>query len=223
LRPGEANVRVVVHSHGLFMTSASAPLTYQISRRRGRQLTIASSADPSSYEQQVTISGTLPGAANRTVTLLAQVGTGAFAPVAQVMSEAGRYSFSESPTQDTRYRAIAGNAGSETLAQDVAFALTPAPAPTSVPVGGEVTLTGTLAPTREGQLVELERESGPGGSYSVLATGALGAGGTYSITHTFTEAADETLRLAVPGDSELLGVTGEPFTIEVASPQTTVE
>jgi len=222
-RPGEASVRVVVHSHGLFVTSASAPITYQISRRRSRQLTIASSANPSAYDQPVTISGTLPGAANRTVTLLAQVGAGAFAPVAQAMSEDGKYSFSESPTQDTHYRAIAGSVSSETLAQGVAFALTPAPAPTSATVGAEVTFTGTLAPAHEGQLVELERESTPGGSYSVLATAAVGAGGTYSITYSFSEAVSETLRIAVPGNSELLGITSEPFTIEVASPQTASE
>lgn len=220
-RTGEASVRVVVHSHGLFVTSASAPMTYQISRRRSRRLTIVSSVNPSAYDQPVTISGTLPGAADRTVTLLAQVGAGAFAPIAQVMSEGGRYSFSESPAQDTHYRAIAGSASSETLAQNVAFALTPAPAPTSVAVGTEVTFTGTLAPAREGQLVELERESTPGGSYSVLATAALTAGGTYSVAYTFTEAAaGETLRIAVPGNSELLGATSEPFTIAVASSQT---
>jgi len=71
--------------------------------------------------------------------------------------------------------------------------------------------------------VELERESTPGGSYSVLATAAVGAGGTYSITYSFSEAVSETLRIAVPGNSELLGITSEPFTIEVASPQTASE
>jgi len=32
LRPGQANIRVVVHSRGLYAASASAPVTYQISR-----------------------------------------------------------------------------------------------------------------------------------------------------------------------------------------------
>jgi hypothetical protein len=217
LRPGEASIRVVVHSHGVFVTSASAPITYQISRRRSRQLTIDSSANPSAYGQPVTISGTLPGNANRTVTLLAQVGAGVFAPVAQALSEDGKYSFSESPTQATHYRAIAGSASSETLAQGVAYALTPAPAPTSVAVGTEMTFTGTVAPAREGQLVELERESAPGGGYSVVATATLPASGTYSIPYAFAAAASETLRIAVPGSSELLSATSEPFAVEVVS------
>jgi hypothetical protein len=33
-RPGEANIRVVVHFHGLYADSISAPVTYQISRQR---------------------------------------------------------------------------------------------------------------------------------------------------------------------------------------------
>ncbi len=220
LRPGEASVRVVVHSHGLFVTSASAPVTYQISRRRSRQLTIASSANPSIYDQPVTISGTIPGTANRTVTLLAQVGDGAFAPVAQMTSEDGRYSFSESPTESTHYRAIAGNASSETLAQGVIYLLTPAGAPASVAVGSEVTFAGTIAPAHEGQLVKLERESAPGGAYSVIATTTLPASGSYSIPYTFTEATSETLRIAVPGNVGLLGAMSEPFTITVVSSQT---
>jgi hypothetical protein len=219
VRPGEASIRAVVHSHGLFMTSASAPVTYQISRRRSRQLTIESSDNPSTYGQPLTISGTLPGTLNRTVTLLAAVGAGAYAPVAQVTSEDGKYRFSESPTAATHYRTIAGSASSETLAQGVTYALTPAAARASVAAGTEVTFTGTVAPAREGQLVELERESTPGGSYSIIATAALPAGGTYSIPYTFTEAASETLRISVPGNAELLSATSEPFSIEVASSQ----
>lgn len=34
LRPGEANIRVVVHSRGLYAETASAPVSYQITRQR---------------------------------------------------------------------------------------------------------------------------------------------------------------------------------------------
>jgi hypothetical protein len=47
-RPGEANIRVVVHSAGLDMTTASAPYTYEISRQ-AKQVTTGSSANPATY------------------------------------------------------------------------------------------------------------------------------------------------------------------------------
>jgi|SRR5580692_307531 hypothetical protein len=47
-RPGEANIRVVVHSAGLEVTTASAPYTYEITRR-AQQGTSSSSANPTSH------------------------------------------------------------------------------------------------------------------------------------------------------------------------------
>jgi hypothetical protein len=38
---------------------------------------------------------------------------------------------------------------------------------------------------------------------------------TYSITHTFYNAATDELRIRVPGDSENQGKAGEPFTVKV--------
>jgi hypothetical protein len=215
LRPGEATVRVVVHSHHLFITSDSAPITYQISRRRSRQITIDSSANPAVYGQQVTISGTLESEGEETVTLLAQIGAGAFTPIAQVLSNGEAYSFSESPAQGTNYRVISAGASSATLAQSVTYELTPTPAPATVAAGTEVTFGGTVAPSREGQVVDLERETIPAGTYSVIATAALTAGGEYAIPYTFPAAGSATLRIQVPGDSELQSIASDPFAIEV--------
>jgi hypothetical protein len=214
-RSGVASIRVVVHSHHLFTTSASAPVSYRISRRGSRQITIGSSVNPVVYGQSVTISGTLAGTADRTVTLLAQVGGGTFTPVAQVTSSGDEYSFSESPTQGTHYRVISAGAGSDVLEQGVTYELAPTAAPATVAAETPLSFTGTLAPALEGQLVELEREQE--GTYSVIATATLAAGGTYSIPYTFTKAGSETLRIQVPGDADLLSIASEPFELEVTS------
>ncbi|HTD08505.1 MAG TPA: hypothetical protein VK680_06415 [Solirubrobacteraceae bacterium] len=49
-RPGRANIRVIVHDHGLTLTAVSAPVTYQIARRHNRQITIQPSAEPPAGE-----------------------------------------------------------------------------------------------------------------------------------------------------------------------------
>jgi hypothetical protein len=118
-RPGRANIRVVVHSHGLEQTSASAPVTYQISRDRHRLLTIQASADPLVFGQAVTITGTVAGAVDQTVTLLAQTGDQAFVAVAEATANGNEYSFTQSPQLSTRYRVRTAGASSAVLSEDV--------------------------------------------------------------------------------------------------------
>jgi hypothetical protein len=49
-RPGRANIRVIVHGHGLTMTTVSAPVTYQVVRRHNRQITVPPSVEPPAGE-----------------------------------------------------------------------------------------------------------------------------------------------------------------------------
>jgi hypothetical protein len=118
-RPGRATIRVIVHSHGLDMTAVSAPVTYQISRRRNRLLTIQASADPIPYGLALTITGTVAGALDAPVTLSAQTGDGAFVKVAETVSTGDEYSFTQSPLQSTRYRVSTATASSAILAVEV--------------------------------------------------------------------------------------------------------
>ncbi len=202
-RAGQATVRVVVHSHGLYVNSASTPVTYQISRRgRSRQITIQASTDPIAYGLPVTISGTVAGAAGQPVTLQAQTPEGTFAPVATgITGSNDEYSFVVSPLQSTRYRVTSATAGSADLSEGVTYALTPTPSPTTVPVGESIVFTGTVTPAHEGQPVELERQYASGLGYHVIATGAVSSGSAYSIAHTFTDAGAETLRIRIPEDA----------------------
>jgi hypothetical protein len=216
-RPGDANIRVLAHFHGRGMRSVSAPVNYRISRRRHRQVTIQASADPIAYGLAVTITGTVAGAPSQPVSLLAQTGQGTFAQVAETSTSSGQYSFTESPQQSTRYRVSTASASSAVLSEAVTYALTATPSPSSLPAGGKLTFTGTLAPAHEGQVVELERHNSPGEGYAVIATGTLTSATAYAITHSFLAAGTELLRITVPGDGEVEGVSSEPFSLEVTS------
>jgi len=214
-RPGEANLRVLVHSHGLYVTSASTPVSYQISRRRSRQVTIQASVDPVAYGSPMTISGTVAGAVNQPVTLLAQTPGGAFAPVAKGVTNGGEYTFTESPLQSTRYRVSSTSASSATLSEGVTYALSATPFASTVQAGEQLTFTGTLAPAHEGQVVDLEGRNASGLGYRVIAVGAVSSLSAYSIAYTFPAAGSELLRIRVPGNTEIQSVASEAFKVEV--------
>ena len=217
LRAGEASLRVLVHSHGLYATAASTPVTYEISRRRSGKVTIQASSDPIAYGLGVTITGTVPGASGRSVTLLAQTGDGPFAPVTTTTTTGDEYSFSVSPLQNTRYRVTSASLSSAVLAEGVSFSLTLVPPATTVTVGEPVSFTGTVAPADEGQVVDLERENVSGLWHSVIASATVTSTGTYSIPYTFTTTGDELLRIAVPASSELQSAASEQLKLEVTA------
>lgn len=215
-KAGETSIRIVVRSHGLYMKSASTPVTYLISGRRSSRLTIQASANPLAYGAAVTLSGTVAGAEGQTVTLLAQTSGGSFAPVATAVTVGGGYSFSQSPLQSTNYRVVTAVEHSAPLAETVAYALTPTLSPASVTAGEELTFTGSVTPAHEGQPVELERANLSGlGGYHVIASGTVSAAGTYSIAYTFAAVGNPLLRIRVPGDAEIATATSEPFKLAV--------
>jgi plastocyanin len=214
-RPGRANIRVIVHSHGLDMTVVSAPVTYQISRRRNRLLTIQASADPISYGLALTITGTVAGAHDAPVTLSAQTGDGPFVKVAETVTTGDEYSFTQSPLQSTRYRVSTATASSAILVEGVAFALTATPSASTVQAGEQLTFSGTVTPSHEGQPVDLEAQNASGIGYHVIAAGAVSSTSAYSIAHTFASAGTALLRIHVPASDEIQSATSETLKIEV--------
>jgi len=198
------------------LNSVSAPVTYQISRRRNRQVTIQASADPVAYGTALTITGTVPGAlAASPVKLLAQTDDGAFVKVAETVTNGDEYSFSQSPVQSTRYRVTSATASSAILAEDIAYALNFAPPASTVQTGAQLIFTGTLTPFHAGQTVELEGLNGSGIGYHVIASGTVSPTSAFSIAHTFPMAGTAMLRIWVPGDGEVQGAASEPFKVEV--------
>lgn len=216
--PGDANLRVLVRSHGRNLASVSNVLTYEISQAENPHLTISASSDPIAYGQSVTISGAATGLANGPVTLLARtVHQHGFAPVAEVKTNGnGEYSFpAQSPVNSTLYRVRGGGHHSAVLYEGVKDVLTAAVSQTSIQAGGTLTFTGTVAPDHTGHIIYLERQNATNGNFHVVEVANVGAGSAYSIAHEVIVPGTKVFRVRVPGGPENEGAASEPFTVQV--------
>jgi len=212
--PGEASVRVVVHSRG-HIAAASEPLSYDISRRQNPRLTIYADG-PVSYGHSVTITGVAAGAAHQLVTLLARSQLDAPVAVASATTDgSGNYTFTESPQRNTFYRVTDAVAKSTALFVGVKPALSTQPLPTAVQAGQPLSFTGSVAPANAGQRVFLERQNASGIGFHVIDVGTLSAASTYSIARTFYLAGTTALRITVPGDASHEGLAGPLSKVEV--------
>ncbi|MGA8363492.1 MAG: hypothetical protein WB709_03125 [Solirubrobacteraceae bacterium] len=235
--PGDANLRVIVRSHGMNIPSPSNVLTYEVSQAQNPQLTINASSDPISYGQSVTISGVatgMAGMASQPVTLLARtVRQRGFAPVAEVSTNAsGEYTFpAQSPVNSTFYEVAATEAPcaanphprackaivdkSATLYEGVKDVLSAAVSQSTIPAGQALTFTGTIAPDHTGHIIYLERQNVGNGNFHVVEVATVGAGSAYSISHTVYAPGTKVFRVRIPGGPENEGAASTPFTIQV--------
>jgi hypothetical protein len=231
--PGDANLRVIVRSHGMNIPSPSNVLTYEISQAQNPQLTINASSDPIFYGQSVTISGVAASVASGPVTLLARtVRQRGFAPVAQVNTDSsGAYTFpAQSPVNSTFYevttatrpckaprgRVCGASADrSAVLYEGVKDVLTAAVSQSMIQAGQTLTFTGTVAPDHTGHIVYLERQNVGNGNFHVVELATVGAGSTYSIAHTVYAPGTKVFRVRIPGGPENEGAASAPFTIQV--------
>ncbi|HEY7933266.1 MAG TPA: hypothetical protein VID48_05515 [Solirubrobacteraceae bacterium] len=215
--PGDANIRVLVRDRPVNIPSASNVLTYEISQTQNPKLTIASSADPITFGQSVTISGTLAGQADQPVTLYARTATTHFAPLAQVNTDSeGNYSFpAQAPVNSTFYRVASTERRSAVLYEGVKDLLTASVSQTTVQAGQAVTFSGAVAPDHAGGIVYLERKNARGVGYHVIQVAIISAGSTYAIEHRFYDAGMKSVRIEVPGDPQNGATSSQPFTIEV--------
>jgi hypothetical protein len=223
VNPGDASIRVVVHSGKRNIASPSNVLDYEISQAQNPQLTIESSADPISYGQSVAISGVVAGAPNTMVKLLAHSAQqGAPTTVGEVTTNAsGDYTFpAQTPLVSTFYRVEGAGKSSAVLYEGVKYVLTTVLPQTAVQAGQSLTFSGTVTPGQAGHVIYLEREN-PGPGFHVIEVGTLNAAGTggasgFALTHTFYNAGTYLLRLKIPG-GPLNGTTdSQLFTIQVA-------
>ncbi len=220
-RTGQVTLRVLVRSHGRFITSASAPVTYLVTRlvtrHRVRPITIQTSPEELAYGSSLSIAGTVAGPAEQPLTLFAQTKGGAFEAIATGTSSANEYSFSAMPLQSTRYRVASASASSAVVTVTPTYALTPTPAPASAVVGEALTFTGIVAPAQE-QTVDLERESLSGvHGYHVLASATVSPTGSYSIGYTFPALGQALLRISVRAGTDLGSTASQPFELQVTS------
>ncbi|MFI4984365.1 MAG: hypothetical protein ACHQAV_00085 [Solirubrobacterales bacterium] len=215
--PGDANIRVVVHpaSGAHKAPGASTPISLEISQRQNPQLTISSSSDPISYGGSVTISGVAAGAPSQSLTLLARVPGGKFAPVATTTSAGGKYAFTQSPLRSTAYQVTSATTKSSILFEGVKYVLTATPVALTAQAGKALTFTGTVAPVHAGHVIYLERQGPAGLGFNVAEVGTVSAAGTYSISRTFFGAGAMKLRIKIPGDPENQGVASQLFEANV--------
>ena len=217
--PGDASIRVLVRSDGLNIPSASTPLDYDISQAQNPSLTISSSADPISYGQSVTISGTLAGATkSQTVTLLARtVHQQGFAPIAEVSTGAGgSYTFpAQSPVNSTLYRVRGGGQKSAVLYEGVKDVLTAEVSSTTIQAGQALEFKGTVAPDHTGHVIYLERQDATGSGFHVVQVGRVLPGSTYSIIHQVYVPGTKVFRVEIPGGPDNGRAVSQLFTVQV--------
>jgi hypothetical protein len=225
--PGDASIRVLVRSSGINAPTSSNELEYDISQQQNPALTIASSADPISYGQPATISGTFAGATSShpvTLTLLARtVHQRGFAPVAQTDTGAGgAYAFApQTPVNNTIYRVQGAGRESAVLYEGVREVLTATAPPSTVQSGQALEFNGTVAPNpapapgQTGHPIYLERQDAEGTGFHVIQVGHLLPNSTYSIVHQFYVPGTKVVRIVIPGGPGNGRAVSQPFTIQV--------
>ncbi|HWJ49642.1 MAG TPA: hypothetical protein VNR42_01400 [Solirubrobacteraceae bacterium] len=219
--PGDANIRVLVRSNRRNVPSASNVLNYEISQAQNPQLTIASSSDPIAFGQSVTISGVVAGSPSMPVTLYARTARqGGFAPVAQTTTDgSGNYAFpAQSPVASTFYQVRGAGKASAVLYEGVKDVLTAAVSATTIPAGQPITFSGAVTPDHTGHVIYLERQNAAGTSFHVVEVAVIGAGSTYSISHTIYSVGTSVYRVKVPGDPSNGGTVSPNFTITTTPP-----
>jgi hypothetical protein len=217
--PGDADIRVLVRSRGVNIPSRSNILTYEISQTQNPALTIGSSADPITFGQSLTISGTLAGPNNQgqLLTLYGRIAGQRYAPIAQTTTNTeGGYSFGpESPVNSTFYRMQSASERSAVLYEGVKYLLTAQVSQTKVQADTPVIFSGALAPGHSGGIVYLEREDARGPGYHVIQVARITESSTYTIEHRFYDAGMKTVRIFVPGDPLNAAAASQPFEIDV--------
>ena len=251
--PGDANLRVLVLSQGRNVPSPSDALTYEISQAQNPALTINASADPIVYGQSVTISGVLAGGADTPVTLLARTARQhGFAPVAQTTTDgSGNYAFpAQTPVNSTFYEVQASGSScppnavcaqpqicaagppphcgtpgttSAVLYEAVRYVLTAQVSATTVLEGQTLTFTGSVAPSRPGHVIYLERQNASDHEYHVVQVSTLSPESTYSIPYQVFSTGTDVFRIKIPGGPDNGEAVSQPFTIQVnPAPATTL-
>jgi hypothetical protein len=216
--PGAANIRVVVKENRSSYRAASETLSYEISQAQNPALTIFSSADPVSYGESTTITGTLAAGAGKTLTLLERPRPAqAFVAVAKaVTTTGGAYAFApQTPLQSAFYKVTGAGRSSAALYEGVQYKVSAAVAPTTVKASQPLTFAGTVTPARPGHVVYLEAQNPLGVGFHIADIGIESATGSFSITHSPFVAGAKKFRIKVPGDPENAGVASPLLPVEV--------
>jgi hypothetical protein len=215
--PGDANIRALVRGGNTHLPSASPALTYAISQAQNPQLTANASADPIASGSAVTISGTLAGGANQTLTLYQHQAYQPWSVVTQVTTASdGSYSLpAQSPAHSTYYQVRGTAINSRLVFVAVHDVLTASASTTSIPQGGTVTFSGNVQPDHSGHAIWLQEENKAGTGFHTVQVATVLSGSTYSIVHQMFAVGTRTLRVQIPGGPESGGASSQTFSVTV--------
>jgi hypothetical protein len=215
--PGDANIRVIVHARKRNAPGASESFSYEISQAENPALTIESSADPISFGQPATISGTI-AAPNAPVTLLERnrLQRGFTAVATVTAGTDGSYVFpAQTPQQSSFYKVTGAGKTSSRLFEGVRYGLSAAASATTVQAGAPIAFTGTVTPGHAGHPVYLQAQNGTGVGFHTVEVGQVAHDGTYALEHRFYATGPRKMRVRVPGDPENQGVASPLVGVEV--------
>lgn len=200
--PGDRTLRTVLQPNRRTLRTASTPISITVQQLQVAGFTINASADPISFGDNVTISGTLTGGANTSVTLFARnEWRGFLRPIATTTTEgSGNYSFTQTPPRNTVYQVRATTTPKQRTARlyvGVKDVVSLSASAASAPVGTVVTFSGTVQPSKVGHIVLLQRLDN--GVWQTVAFARVGAGSAYAIPYTLSAAGTASYRTVVPG------------------------
>lgn len=220
--PGDRTLRTLLLPNRRTLRSPSAPISITVQQLQVAGFTIGSSAQPIDFGQSVTISGTLTGGADTSVTLFArEEWRGRLHAIATGTTDAtGAYSFTQSPPRNTVYQVrVTSDLRQRTarLFQGVRDVVSLAASTDTATVGDVVTFSGTVQPNKSGHAILLLRLDG--GVWRTVAVARVGDGSTYSIPFTLAAAGAAQYRILIPGGpvnqrglSSAVQVTANPST-----------
>lgn len=230
--PGDANIRALVPATNRHLASGSPALTYQISQAQNPALTASASADPIPYGSSVTISGTLAAGTGESVTLFAHQAGGTFTSVTQVTTgTGGSYTFpAQSPVNSTYYQVRSGGqpcvtpscpapttTKSRIVFVGVTDVITASASATSIPQGGTVNFSGTVAPDATGHMIWLQEENAAATGFHTVQVAPVLTGSTFTIVHQIFQLGTHTFRVEIPGGPLNGGANSQAFAVTVTA------
>ncbi|HXE46622.1 MAG TPA: hypothetical protein VN635_15670 [Conexibacter sp.] len=200
--PGDRTLRTVLQPNRRTLRTASTPISITVQQLQVAGFTINASADPIDFGAGVTITGTLAGGANTSVTLFARdEWRGRLHALATGMTDgSGNYSFTQSPPRNTVYQVRVTTSPRQRTArlfEGVKDVVSLSASATSAPVGTVVTFSGTVQPSKLGHIVLLQRLDN--GVWQTVAFARVGVGSAYSIPYALAAAGTASYRTVVPG------------------------
>lgn len=199
---GDRSLRAVVRTDGHVLRGESTPISITVEQQQIAGFTINASQTSIDFGGSVTITGTLTGGPNTSVTLYGRNEFGGrFRPLAATTTDAdGNYSFMQSPPRNAIYKVrVTTDRTRHTAALFIGVhdVVSIAPSATTAAVGEAITFTGTVQPDKTHHVIFLQRLDGS--VWRSIAVGRVGAGSTYSLATTLVAVGDVQYRALVPG------------------------